>query len=92
MPISEIGRFSATPPPSPGGARGAEPGPRPTSGAPAVSSQVSPRARAVRAAAAGVQEAPPIRTEKVFALRGAIASGAYRIDAARIAERLLDQL
>ena len=47
------------------------------------------RARNVAGAAAAVHNAPEVRSEKVAALRAAIANGTYQPDARHIAERLL---
>jgi negative regulator of flagellin synthesis FlgM len=47
------------------------------------------RARNVAGAAAAVQNAPDVRTEKVAALRAAIINGTYQPDARQVAERLL---
>jgi len=39
-----------------------------------------------------VQESDHLRTEKIFELRGKIASGEYKIDADTLAKRLVDHL
>ena len=71
----------ATPPAAPSGTDGA-----------AAKATVSDAAESVRKDMEQVQETDDLRTEKIFELRGKIASGEYKIDADTLAERLLDHL
>ncbi len=50
---------------------------------------LSPRGRLVAAAMDSVRGAPDVRSERVAALKAAIADGRYEIDAESIARRLL---
>lgn len=61
-------------------------------GEPAAAIEISGAARALRTWTKSVQRTPEIRTERVFALRTAIADDSYEIDARKIAERLVGVL
>ena len=58
----------------------------------AAEATVSDAAESVRKGMEQVQETDGLRTEKIFELRGKIASGEYKIDADSLAKRLVDHL
>jgi len=58
----------------------------------ALEATVSGADERVRKGMEQVQESDHLRTEKIFELRGKIASGEYKIDADTLAKRLVDHL
>ena len=61
---------------------------RPTAGADQVA--LSQRAEEVKAARAALAETPEIRHERVAELKAQIASGEYKVDPDKVAERILN--
>lgn len=54
-------------------------------------SEISPRAREFAAAKAIASQTPDVREEKVAALKRRIAEGKYQVDAAKVADRMVDE-
>lgn len=55
-----------------------------------VSASISSKARELASAKAVANSAPDVREDKIAALKQRIASGAYHVDADKIADRLVD--
>ncbi|MGI1677404.1 MAG: flagellar biosynthesis anti-sigma factor FlgM [Cellvibrionaceae bacterium] len=62
-----------------------------TSGADLDSVNLSPEAQALKRLEAQIQNAPEIDSEKVAAIKKAIANGNFQINVERIVERMLEQ-
>lgn len=53
--------------------------------------EISDNARLMKQAADLARQAPDVRSERVAALKEAIAAGTYKVDSARVADRLIDE-
>lgn len=52
--------------------------------------ELSARAEEIRAARAALADTPEVRAQRVAELRAQVEAGTYRVDAAKVAERILN--